>query len=292
MEIKKVGVVGCGFMGSGIAQVSAQAGYNVVVTDVSEAALQKGLSSIDRFLVRAVEKGKTTQQDKDATMSRIKGTTDINDLTDCDLAIEAIPEDLELKKKVFAELDRICPEQAIMASNTSCLPVIELAVVTSRPDKVLGMHFMSPVAVDRLLELVPTISTSDDTLTAATRFGQSLGKEIIIAKDTPGFIFNRLLIPWQLNAIRMFEEGIATVEAIDKSMTIGLDYPIGPLALADVIGNDVIYMVAKAMYEETTDHQFAPPILLKRMVTAGLLGRKTGKGFYDYTQPEQTAKRK
>ena len=284
MEIKKVGVVGCGFMGSGIAQVSAQAGYNVVVTDVSEAALQKGLSSIDRFIGRAVEKGKTTQQDKDATMSRIKGTTDINDLTDCDLAIEVVPEDLDLKKKVFSEIDRVCPERTILASNTSCLPVIELAIVTGRPDKVLGMHFMSPVPVDRLLEIVQTINTSDDTLATGVGFGKSLGKEIIIAKDTPGFIFNRLLVPWQLNAVRMLEEGLASADDIDKSMTIGLNYPIGPLALADVNGVDVVYMVAKAMYEETKDHQCAPPTLLKRMVAAGWLGRKTGKGFYDYTQ--------
>ena len=283
MEIKKVGVVGCGFMGSGIAQVSAQAGYEVTVSDVSEAVLRKGLSSIDYFLARAVEKGKITQQHKDAIMSRIKSTTDINDLADCDLAIEVVPEDLELKRKVFANLDKVCPEWAVLASNTSCLPVIELAMVTSRPEQVMGMHFLSPVPVNRLLELVRTVKTSNDTLAIVKRFAESLGKELIIADDTPGFIFNRLLIPWQLTAIRMFEMGIASAEEIDKSMTMGLNYPIGPLALTDFNGIDVVYMVVTAMYEQTKDPQFAPPTLLKRMVSAGWLGRKTGKGFYEYT---------
>lgn len=282
MEIKRVGVVGCGFMGSGIVQISAQAGFEVIVTDISEAALKRELSSIDYYLGRAVEKGKMAQQEKDAALSRIKGTADMSDLGDSDLAIEAVPEDLELKKKVFAELDKVCHEGAILASNTSCLPVIELATVTSRPDKVLGMHFMSPVPLNRLLELVRTVRTSHETLEIAKRFGESLGKEIIVSKDTPGFIFNYLLIPWHLNAIRMLEKGIASAEEIDKSMTVGLNHPIGPLALADFNGIDVIYMIARAMYEETKDPQFVPPTLMKRMVTAGLLGRKTGKGFYDY----------
>jgi len=286
MEIKRVGVIGCGFMGSGITQVSAQAGYEVIVSDVSQAVLNKGLSSIDYYLGRAVEKGKLAKQDKEAVLSRIKGTTEIKGLAGCDLVIEVVPEELELKKKVFSELDKVCPKEAILASNTSCLPVIELAMVTSRPEKVLGMHFMSPVPLDRLLELVKTVKTSDQTIEVAKKFGESLDKEVIIAKDTPGFIFNYLLIPWQLNAIRLLERGVASAEEIDKSMTVGLNNPIGPLALADFNGNDVIYMVAKAMYEETKDPQFAPPVLMKRMVASGRLGRKTGKGFYNYTQPK------
>ena len=286
MEIKRVGVVGCGFMGSGITQVSAQAGYEVIVSDVSEAVLDKGLSSIDYYLGRAVEKGKLAKQEKEAVLSRIKGTREIKDFSGCDLVIEVVPEELELKKKVFAELDKVCPKEAILASNTSCLPVIELAMVTSRPEKVLGMHFMSPVPLDRLLELVKTVKTSDGTIEVAKKFGESLDKEVIIAKDTPGFIFNYLLIPWQLNAIRLLERGVASAEEIDKSMTVGLNNPIGPLALADFNGNDVIYMVAKAMYEETKDPQFAPPVLMKRMVASGRLGRKTGNGFYNYTQPK------
>ncbi len=288
MDIERVGIVGCGFMGSGIAQVSAQAGYEVIITAASEVILQKGLASIDYFLSRAVQKGKMSQKDKDMTISRIKGTIKIDDLGDCDLVIEVVPEDLELKKKIFTELDRICPQQAILTSNTFCLPVTELAAATRRPDKVLGTHFMAPVPTNRLLELVQTIKTSADTLSTAEAFGKSLHKEIIIAKDTPGFVFNRLSIPWQLNGIRMLETGINTAENIDASMTIGLNYPLGPIALSDFIGLDVTYMVAKAIHEETNDPQFAPPILLKRMVAAGLLGRKSGKGFYDYSRQDKT----
>ncbi len=284
MQIKRVGVVGCGFMGSGIAQVSAGAGYEVIISDVSEAVLSKGLSSIDYYLSRAVEKGKISKREKEATIARIKGTTNIKGFSGCDLVIEVVPEDLELKKRVFSELDAVCPEGVILATNTSCLPVIELAMATGRPDRVVGMHFMSPVPLDRLLELVRTARTSDDTLEVAKRFGQSLNKEVIVAQDTPGFIFNYLLIPWQLNAIRLLEKGIASAEEIDKSMTVGLNYPIGPLALTDLNGLDVLYMISQAMYEETKDPQFVPPILMKRMVASGWLGRKTGRGFYDYTK--------
>ena len=290
MQIKRVGVVGCGFMGSGIAQVSAGAGYEVVVSDVSEAVLEKGLSSIDYFLTRAVEKGKMTRQDKEATMSRIKGTTEIKDFAGCELVIEVVPEDLELKKRVFSELDKTCPKGAILATNTSCLPVIELAMATGRPDRVVGMHFMSPVPLNRLLELVRTAKTSEETLNIAKKFGESLGKEIIIAKDTPGFIFNRLQVSFKLNAVRLLEAGIASAEEIDKSMTIGAGYPIGPLATMDFTGIDIIYKVARAIYEETKDPQFAPPILMRRMVASGWLGRKTGKGFYDYTAQEKDTK--
>jgi len=284
VEIKKVGVVGCGFMGSGIVQVCAQSGYQVVVSETNDELLNKGIASIDYYLTRGVEKGRLSQQDKDSALGRIRGTTNIKDFSDCDLIIEAVPEDMDLKKKIFAELNKICLRRAILATNTSCLSIIDLAMVTSKPDKVLGMHFCSPVPVNRLLEIVKTIATSDDTLEVGKRFGESLGKSVIVAKDTPGFIFNRLLIPWQLNAVRMLEAGIATREDIDHSMKLGLNYPIGPLALCDFNGIDVVYMVARAMYEETKDPQYAPPILMRKMLVAGWLGRKTGKGFYEYNK--------
>lgn len=284
MEIKKVGVVGCGFMGSGIVQVCAQSGYQVVVSETNDELLNKGIASIDYYLTRGVEKGGIFQQDKDSALGRIRGTTNIKDFNDCDLIIEAVPEDMDLKKKIFAELNKICLRRAILATNTSCLSIIDLAMVTSKPDKVLGMHFCSPVPVNRLLEIVKTIATSDDTLEIGKRFGESLGKTVIVAKDTPGFIFNRLLIPWQLNAVCMLEAGIATRDDIDNSMKLGLNYPIGPLALCDFNGIDVVYMVARAMYEETKDQQYVPPVLMKRMLVAGWLGRKTGKGFYEYNK--------
>ena len=284
MEIKKVGVVGCGFMGSGIVQVCAQSGYQVVVSEINDKLLTKGIASIDYYLARGVEKGRLSQQDKDAALGRVRGTTNIKDFNDCDLIIEAVPEDMDLKKKVFAELNKICPRRAILATNTSCLSIIDLAMVTSKPDKVLGMHFCSPVPVNRLLEIVKTIATSDDTLEIGKQFGKSVGKTVIVAKDTPGFIFNRLLIPWQLNAVRMLEAGIATTDDIDNSMKLGLNYPIGPLALCDFNGIDVVYMVARAMYEETKDQQYAPPTLMGKMLVAGWLGRKTGKGFYEYNK--------
>jgi len=284
VEIKKVGVVGCGFMGSGIVQVCAQSGYQVVVLEASDGLLNKGIGAVDYYLTRGMEKGRLSQQDKDSVLGRIRGTTNIKDFNDCDLTIEAVPEDMDLKKRVFAELDKVCPRRAILASNTSCLSIIDLAMATSKPDKVLGMHFCSPVPVNRLLEIVRTIATSDDTIESSKRFAESLGKSLIVAKDTPGFIFNRLLIPWQLNAVRMLEAGIATREDIDNCMKLGLNYPIGPLALCDFNGIDVVYMVAHAMYEETKDQQYAPPILMKKMLAAGWLGRKTGKGFYEYNK--------
>ena len=284
MEIKRVGVVGCGFMGSGIVQVCAQSGYQVVVSETNDELLNKGIASIDYYLTRGVEKGRLSQQDKDSALGRIRGTTNIKDFNDCDLIIEAVPEDMDLKKKVFAELNKIWLRRAILATNTSCLSIIDLAMVTSKPDKVLGMHFCSPVPVNRLLEIVKTVATSDDTLEIGKQFGKSVGKTVIVAKDTPGFIFNRLLIPWQLNAVRMLEAGIATRDDIDNSMKLGLNYPIGPLALCDFNGIDVVYMVARAMYEETKDPQYAPPVLMKRMLAAGWLGRKTGTGFYEYNK--------
>jgi len=282
MEIKKVGVVGCGTMGSGITQVCAQSGYQVVVSEINDELLNKGLASINNFLAKSVDKGKLSQQDKDSTLARIKGTTNTKDFSDCDLVIEAAIENMELKKKMFAELDKICPKQTILATNTSCLSIIDLAMETSRPDKVLGLHFMNPVPLMRLLEIVKTIATSDETLETGKTFGASLGKTIVLAIDTPGFIVNRLLMPFLLNAFRMLEAGIATREDIDTAINLGLGHPMGPLTLADLIGLDTTLFVCEAMYEEFKDPQYAAPPLLKKMVTAGWLGRKTGKGFYEY----------
>jgi len=283
MGIKKVGVVGCGFMGSGITQVCAQSGYQVVVSELDEEVLKKGLTSIDYYLTRGVEKGRISQQDKDSTLARIKGTTNTSDFSDCDLVIEVVPEDIDLKKKVFAEIDKICPKHAILTTNTSCLSIAEIGKSTSRPDKVMGTHFLSPVPPSKLLEIVKPDTASDETLEIVKEFGKSLGKAVIVAKDTPGFIFNRLLIALQQVAVYLLESGIATKEDIDASMTLGLGHPIGPLSLADFNGVDVAYLVTKAMYEQTNDPLFAPSVLMKQMVDAGYFGRKTGKGFYDYT---------
>ncbi len=282
MEIRKVGVVGCGFMGSGITQACAQSGYQVVVSEINDMLLNKGLSSIDYYLTRGVEKGRISQQDKDFTLGRIKGTTSTKDFSDCDLVIEVVSEDMELKKKVFTEIDKICPKHTILSTNTSCLSITEIGMATSRPDKVIGTHFLSPVPPSKLLEIVRSAITSDETLATVKEFAKSLGKAVIVAKDTPGFIFNWLLVSLQQAAIHLLETGIATKEDIDASMTLGLGHPIGPLALADFNGIDVTYMVTQAMYEQTKDSLFAPSPLMKKMVDAGWLGRKTGKGFYAY----------
>ena len=282
MEIKKVGVVGCGVMGSGIVQLCAQSGYQVVVSEINDELLNKGLASINSVLTRSVNKGRLSQQDKDSRLARIKGTTNTNDFSDCDLVIEVVVENMDAKKKIFAELDKICPKDAILASNTSCLSIIDMAVMTTRPDKVLGLHFFNPPLVMRLLEIVKTITTGDETLETAKEFGKSLGKTIIVAPDIPGFIVNRLLAPFQLGAIRMLEAGIATREDIDTGLTHGCNMPVGMLALADFVGLDIVLHIANAVYEQTKDPLFAPPTLLQKMVAAGWLGRKTGKGFYEY----------
>jgi 3-hydroxybutyryl-CoA dehydrogenase len=282
MDIKKVGVVGCGQMGAGITQVCAQAGYQVIASEINRELLDKGLKSIDSRLGRDVEKGRLSSQDKDGILDRIKGTTDTNDFADCDLVIEAAIENMELKKKIFAELDKICPKHAILATNTSCLSIIDVAMVTGRPDKILGLHFFNPVPVMKLIEIVRTIATSEETLETGRAFGNSLGKTIVIAKDTPGFIVNCLLIPYLLNAVRMLDAGVATREDIDTGIALGLNHPMGPLALSDLIGNDTILFIADAMYNEFREPQYAAPSILRKMVTAGRLGRKTGKGFYEY----------
>jgi 3-hydroxybutyryl-CoA dehydrogenase len=282
MEIKKVAVVGCGVMGSGIAQLCAQSGYQVVVSEINNELLNKGLASIEKALARLVEKGKLAQQDKDATLSRIKGTTNTKDFSDCDLVIEVAIENMDLKKKIFAELDKICPKHTILATNTSCLSIIDMAMATKRPDKVLGLHFFNPAPVMRLLEIVKTIATSDETIEVGKKFGQSLGKTTVIAPDKPGFIVNRLWIPYMLHAIRLLEEGVASREDIDNAVMMGLNYPMGPLALVDLTGLDVLLFVANAIYERLKDPRYIAPTLLEKMVAAGRLGRKTGKGFYDY----------
>lgn len=284
MEIKRVGVVGCGAMGSGITQVCAQSGYQVVASEINDELLNKGLTSISNFLAKSVERGKLSQQDKDSILARIKGTTNSKDFSDCDLIIEAAVENMELKKKILAELDKICPKHAILATNTSCLSIIDMAMVTGRADKVLGLHFFNPVPLMQLLEIVKTIATSDETLETAKGFGKSLGKTIVIAQDVPGFIVNRLMTPFLLDAIRMLEAGVASREDIDTAINLGLNHPMGPLALSDLVGLDVVLFIVNAIYEEFKDPRFAAPPLLRKMVTAGWLGRKTGKGFYEYNK--------
>jgi len=282
MEIKKVGIVGCGLMGSGIAQVCAQSGYQVVVSEINDELLNKGLASINNFLTKSVDKGKLSQQDKDSTLARIKGTTNTKDFSDCDLMIEAAVENMELKKKIFAELDKIFPKHAILASNTSALSVIDMAVVTTRPEKVLALHFMNPAPIMKLLEIGRTVLTDDETMETCIKFGESIGKTVVVTKDAPGLIANRLLTAFLVNAVNMYDAGAATKEDIDAAIRLGLNHPMGPLELADFIGLDTVYSMINAVYEEFNDPRYAPPLLLKKMVTAGMLGRKSGKGFYEY----------
>jgi 3-hydroxybutyryl-CoA dehydrogenase len=284
VNIKNIGIIGFGVMGSGITQVCAQCGYSVLVHDVSNELINKGMASINSFLSKSVEKGKMTQADKDATMSRIKGTTKMDELAHCDLVIEAVVENIELKRKIFKELDKICRPDTILATNTSCLSISDIAAATSRPDKVLGLHFFNPVPLMKLLELVKTIFTTEETVQTCKAFGASIGKNVVIAKDIAGFIGNRLSIPFTLNAIRMLESGVASREDIDAVMMLGFNHPLGPLALADLAGLDTLLFISNSLYEEFKEPQYAPPALLKKMVTFGWLGRKTGKGFYDYAK--------
>jgi 3-hydroxybutyryl-CoA dehydrogenase len=284
MDIKKVGVVGFGLMGSGIVEVCVRAGYEVVVSEINDEFLQRGMERLNKSLSRAVSKGKATQEEMNAALARVKGTIDTADFAPCDLVIEAAVENMELKKKLFAELDGILRPEAIIGSNTSSLCVTEMASATQRGDKVLGIHFFNPVPVMPLLELVCTILTSDETLAIAQEFGQSVGKTTVVAKDTPGFIVNRLLIPYLLDAVRIYEDGLATREDIDTAIKLGLNHPMGPLTLLDLVGLDTTLFIADAMFEELKDPRYAAPPLLRRMVLAGHLGRKSGKGFYDYSR--------
>lgn len=282
MEIKRVGVVGCGAMGAGIVQVSAQAGYQVIVSEINEVLLNRGLGIIENYLSKDVTKQKITQADKEAIQSRIKGTIEMKDFAGCDLIVEAVIEDMDLKKKVFSELDKICPAQTILASNSSCLSILDIAMSTKRADKIMGIHFFNPVPLMKLVELVKTITTGEDTFTTGKQYAEAVGKTVVVTKDTPGFIVNRLMVPQLLNAVRMLEQGIATRDDIDTAVKLGLNHPMGPFALIDLVGVDVICFIAKAVYEETKDTQFIIPTLLQKMLVARWLGRKTGKGFYEY----------
>lgn len=283
MNIRKVGVVGCGLMGSGIAQVAAQSGCETLVSELNQETLDRGLAGIRKQLDRAVEKGRMSAEDREATLGCLQGTISLEDYADCDIVIEAIVENLSEKKVLFKSLDGICKPETILASNTSSIPIIEMASVTGRPDKVVGLHFFNPVPVMKLVEVVRCITTSEETLEAARSFGEFLGKTPIIAKDRPGFIVNTLLVPYLLDAIRLLEAGHATREDIDTGMTLGCGYPMGPLTLLDFVGLDTTYYIAEIMFEEFKDPKYAPPTLLKQMVVAGRHGRKTGRGFYDYS---------
>ena len=283
MAIKRVGVIGAGLMGSGIAQVAAAAGYETVVREVSQELLDKGLSRIDGFLSKSIEKGKLTSEQKVAILKNLSGTIQLEGLKDCDLIIEAITEDIKLKKETFGTLDKVCSASTIFASNTSSLTVTEMAAATDRPDKFVGLHFFNPVPIMKLVEVVRTIQTSQETFDAAFEFAKSVGKVPIACKDNSGFVVNLLLVPYLIGAIRAVENGVASIEDIDKAMTLGCGYPMGPLTLLDFVGIDTTYYIANIMFDEYREQQYAPPPLLKKMVQAGFYGRKSGKGFYDYS---------
>ncbi len=289
MAIRKVGVLGCGLMGSGIAQVAAQAGYDVIVREVEQKFLDKGLGGIQKSLARFVEKGKMQQSDMDACIGRLTGTTSLRDLADCDIVIEAIIENAQLKKDTYAELDRIVKPEALFASNTSSLTITELSMATARPKQFVGLHFFNPVPLMKLVEVVRTILTTDETFDAAFAFAKSLGKDAVSCKDNSGFIVNRLLVPYILDAIRAYEEGVGSIEDIDKAMMLGCGYPMGPFTLLDFVGLDTTYFITHVMYEEYQEKRFASPPLLRKMVLAGRMGRKSGAGFYDYSGEKPVA---
>jgi 3-hydroxybutyryl-CoA dehydrogenase len=282
MQIKTVGVLGCGLMGAGIAQVSAAAGYKTIVREVDDAFLQKGLGRIRKFLDDGVAKGKATAEARDATIANLSGTTTFDALTKCDLIIEAIIENVEEKKQAYDALEQIVGSHTVFVSNTSSLCITELAAATKRPDRFGGLHFFNPVPVMKLVEVIRALTTSDETYQAVFAFAKSLGKEAITAPDRPGFIVNRLLVPYLLDAIRAYENGLGTLEDIDAGMKLGCGYPMGPFTLLDFVGLDTTYYIANIMFDEFREPQYAPPPLLKRMVLAGRLGRKSGHGFYKY----------
>jgi 3-hydroxybutyryl-CoA dehydrogenase len=285
MAIEKVGVVGCGLMGSGIAQVAAQAGCQVTVREVSQQLLDKGLAGIDKNLARLVEKGTLTAADRDQVRGRLRGTTNLEDLKDSDIIIEAIIEQLPAKRELWGALDKICPKPTIFASNTSSLSITEMATFTQRPDRFVGMHFFNPVPVMKLVEVIRTIATDPKVFDEMVAFGQRLGKTVVRTSDRTGFIVNRLLVPYLLDAVRALEEGVGSVEDIDNSMKIGCGYPMGPFTLLDFVGLDTTYYISIIMFDEFKERRFASPPLLKRMVLAGWNGRKAGRGFYDYSDP-------
>ena len=281
-SIKKVGVLGCGLMGSGIAQVAAQAGYETVVREVEQQFLDKGFKGIEKSLGRFVDKGTMSAADRDACVGRLKGTTSLDDLADCDIVIEAIIENAELKKETYAQLDKIVKPEAIFASNTSSLTITELSMATARPKQFVGLHFFNPVPLMKLVEVVRTILTSDEAFDSAFEFAKSLGKEPVACRDNSGFIVNRLLVPYLIDAVRAYEEGVGSIEDIDKAMQLGCGYPMGPFTLLDFVGLDTTYYITDVMFEEYREKRFASPALLRKMVLAGRYGRKSGAGFYDY----------
>jgi 3-hydroxybutyryl-CoA dehydrogenase len=286
-EIKKVGIAGCGLMGHGIAQVVATAGYDVVVREVDDATLQRGLGKIDKQLARAVEKGRSSQEDADAIRARLTGTTDYADLADVDLVIEAITENLALKLELWKALDGIVKEGALFATNTSSLAVIDQAASTSRPTRFAGLHFFNPAQVMKLVEVVRGVTTTDETFSAVLAFAESLqGKIAIPTKDKAGFIVNRLLVPYMLDAMRAYEEGVGSIAEIDAAMKAGAGHPMGPLTLADLVGNDTTGAICDVLFDEFRERRFAQPPILRKMLSAGWYGRKAGIGFYDYSGDE------
>lgn len=283
MAFRKIGVVGCGLMGSGIAQICAQSGYDTVILEMEQSLLDKGLGRIRKFLDAGVEKGKVKSEDRDATLSRLRGTVEVKDLADCDLIIEAVVENLESKRRLFDALDEVTGESCIYASNTSSLSVTEMAAATRRPSRFVGLHFFNPVPLMKLVEVVRSLTLEESVYQEVKEFAESLGKTVVTANDTPGFVVNRLLVPYLLDAIRLLENGVATREDIDNGMKLGCGHPMGPLALLDFVGLDTTYSIANIMFDEFKLPRFAPPPLLKRMVLAGHTGRKSGRGFYDYS---------
>jgi 3-hydroxybutyryl-CoA dehydrogenase len=282
-KIKRVGVLGCGLMGSGIAQVSAQAGYDTVVVEVEQKFLDKGLAGIDKSLGKFVEKGKLSADDKSKSMSRLRGSVSLKDLAECDIIIEAITENPRIKKETYTAIDTIVKKDAIFASNTSSLTITELSMATARPKQFVGLHFFNPVPLMKLVEVVRTILTTDDTFNTAFEFAKSVGKDPVSCRDNSGFIVNRLLVPYLLDAIRAFEEGVGSIEDIDKAMQLGCGYPMGPFTLLDFVGLDTTYYITDVMFNEYREKRFASPALLRKMVLAGRFGRKSGAGFYDYS---------
>ena len=283
MEIRTVGVLGCGLMGAGIAQVCAQSDYRTIVREVDQDRLDKGLARITSFLEKGVAKGKMSPEARDTALGLVTGTTNVDDFADCDIVIEAIVENLDDKRRTYAEVEAVVGEQTILCSNTSSLCITELAAATTRPNRFAGLHFFNPVPIMKLVEVVRALTTSDATYTHVFEFAGSLGKEPITAPDRPGFIVNRLLVPYLLDAIRAYEGGLGTVEDIDKGMTLGCGYPMGPFTLLDFVGLDTTYYIANIMFDEYREPAYAPPPLLKRMVLAGRLGRKSGRGFFEYS---------
>jgi 3-hydroxybutyryl-CoA dehydrogenase len=284
MEIKKVGILGCGLMGSGIAQVSATAGFDTTVLEVEQKLLDKGFAGIQKSLAKFAEKG-TIKETPQAILSRLKGTTNKQDLAHCDIVIEAIIENVAQKKEMYAAIDAIVKKDAIFASNTSSISITELMTATRRPERFVGLHFFNPVPLMKLVEVVRTIATADDVYASAYEFAKKLGKVPVRTSDKTGFIVNRLLVPYMLDAIRAYEEGVGSIEDIDNAMKLGCGYPMGPFTLLDFVGLDTTYYITHVMYDEFKEQRFASPPLLKRLVMAGWYGRKTGKGFYDYSDP-------